>query len=84
MSSKQQTLREASTAIGDMRFILAASIVALHMEGKPYAAAKGRMNRLAALQRELEELAQEAANSATEIFAQSGITTNIIQEDSEQ
>ena len=61
MSSKQQTLREASTAIGDMRFILAASIVALRMEGKPYAAAKDRMNRLAELQRELEELAQAVA-----------------------
>lgn len=53
----QEDYRAAARAIGDFRFVQAASIAALRLEGKPYLAAKKYMRELASIQKKLEEAA---------------------------
>lgn len=53
----RDTLRKAAEVVGDMRFMQAASITALRLNGKAYAAAKTYMNELADLQKQLQDMA---------------------------
>lgn len=48
-------LRDVSTAIRDLRFIQANAITCLNLTGKAYLEAKAYMNRLAALQEQVDK-----------------------------
>ena len=52
---RRELMREAVTAVRDLRFIQANSITCLNLEGKAYIEAKSYMLKLADLQAKLEK-----------------------------
>ena len=55
--TNQEVLRRAAQLIGDMRFIQAAAVVSMRLEGKSFKDAKAYMNELAHIQHALEDMA---------------------------